>query len=533
MHRRLLLFFCTLILCFSLLVSRLADIASQTTLLAAAGQQSATVLQVAETRGTIYDRKMRPLTGIRTDYVAAVLPGDQSADLLMRHTPEAQRTALLDRLTGGKPFLWPVDSGDLYARGVEVFPVEQRYLDRQPAVHLIGQLDPATGQGASGLELAYDSLLSAAGGSLQMRYFTNALGRGVSNTPAEKIDTGYRSGAGLVLTLDRELQQLVEQAAQPLERGAVVVMDPQTGDLLACASVPAFNPNNPAASMNDPDLPFLNRAFCAYSVGSTFKLLTAATALEQGIPATRTYECRGAIEVLDQTFHCHNLNGHGLLDMQGAIEHSCNPYFISLALEIGGAPLLYKAQQLGFGTAFEAAPGFSSYTGTLPDPRELTAPAATANFGFGQGSLTATPVQIACLVSAMVNGGGAVTPRLVAGSTTDGTSLTEPTAVYSPRQVFLPEATAQVREMMIAVVEEGSGTNAMPARGGAGGKTASAQTGQYVDGEEIVHAWFAGFYPAESPRFVIVVLCEGGESGGDRACPIFRDIADGIAALGL
>ena len=133
----------------------------------------------------------------------------------------------------------------------------------------------------------------------------------------------------------------------------------------------------------------------------------------------------------------------------------------------------------------------------------------------------------------MVNGGGAVTPRLVAGSTTDGTSLTEPTAVYSPRQVFLPEATAQVREMMIAVVEEGSGTNAMPARGGAGGKTASAQTGQYVDGEEIVHAWFAGFYPAESPRFVIVVLCEGGESGGDRACPIFRDIADGIAALGL
>ena len=285
--------------------------------------------------------------------------------------------------------------------------------------------------------------------------------------------------------------------------------------------------------MNDPDLPFLNRAFCAYSVGSTFKLLVAAAALEQGYPPSRSFDCQGAIEVLDQTFHCHNLNGHGVLDMQGALEHSCNPYFISLALELGGAPLLYKAQQLGFGTAFEAAPGFRSYSGTLPTARELLAPAATANFGFGQGALTATPVQIACLVSAIANGGGAITPRLVAGSTVDGTSLTSPTAVYSPRPVFLPEAAEQVRRMMVSVVEEGSGKNAKPQRGGAGGKTASAQTGQYLDGEEVVHAWFAGFYPAEEPRYTIVVFCEGGDSGGDRACPVFKEIADGIAALGL
>ena len=142
-------------------------------------------------------------------------------------------------------------------------------------------------------------------------------------------------------------------------------------------------------------------------------------------------------------------------------------------------------------------------------------------------------MQIACLVSAIANGGGAITPRLVAGSTVDGTSLTSPTAVYSPRPVFLPEAAEQVRRMMVSVVEEGSGKNAKPQRGGAGGKTASAQTGQYLDGEEVVHAWFAGFYPAEEPRYTIVVFCEGGDSGGDRACPVFKEIADGIAALGL
>ena len=533
MYKRFLFSFCAAILCFSLMITRLAGLATQSALLSAADQQSAAVLQVAQTRGVIYDRLMRPLTCIETEQIAAVLPCNQAADALMRRAPAGERQALLEKLTGMRPFLWQVDSGDIYAKGIDVFPVAKRYLDEQPAVHLIGQLDAATGQGASGLELAYDSLLSAAGGSLQMRYFTDALGRGIPNSPPERIDTGYNSGAGLVLTLDRDLQQLTERAAVPLERGAVVIMDPQTGDLLASASVPAFHPNNPAGDMNDPDLPFLNRAFCAYSVGSTFKLLVAAAALEQGYPPSRSFDCQGAIEVLDQTFHCHNLNGHGVLDMQGALEHCSNPYFISLALELGGAPLLYKAQQLGFGTAFEAAPGFRSYSGTLPTARELLAPAATANFGFGQGALTATPVQIACLVSAIANGGGAITPRLVAGSTVDGTSLTSPTAVYSPRPVFLPEAAEQVRRMMVSVVEEGSGKNAKPQRGGAGGKTASAQTGQYLDGEEVVHAWFAGFYPAEEPRYTIVVFCEGGDSGGDRACPVFKEIADGIAALGL
>lgn len=213
--------------------------------------------------------------------------------------------------------------------------------------------------------------------------------------------------------------------------------------------------------------------------------------------------------------------------MRGALEHSCNPYFISLALELGGAPLLYKAQQLGFGTAFEAAPGFRSYSGTLPTARELLAPAATANFGFGQGALTATPVQIACLVSAIANGGGAVTPRLVAVPpwTAPRSPIRPPFTLPAP--VFLPEAAEQIRRMMVSVVEEGSGKNAKPRRGGAGGKTASAQTGQYLDGEEVVHAWFAGFYPAEEPRYTIVVFCEGGDSGGDRACPVFKEIADG------
>ncbi len=532
MYKRVLAVFSLIVLLFGLLIARISLLAVTEPLIEAAHQQSATVLKVAETRGMIYDRKLRPLTGIETDNIAAVLPNSQSADVLMRVTPIEKRAELQQKLTQMRPFLWEVDTTAIYAKGLEVFPVPKRYLDEQPAVHIIGQVDPATGQGASGLERAYDSLLTSAGGAVQMRYATDALQRGLETSPPEIMDSGYLSGAGLVLTLDRDIQEIAEKAAKNVESGAIIIMDPYTGDILAVVSAPAYNPNNPADAMTDNRTPFFNRAFAAYSVGSTFKLLTAATALESGFSAGRTYTCNGAIEVIDQLFRCHNLNGHGTLDMQGALNHSCNPYFISLALEVGGPALAYKAQQLGFGTRFEAAPGYFTAAGSLPTLQELVAPAAVANFGFGQGILSATPVQIATLVSAIANGGGAVTPRLVAGTTADGKAVTTATATYSPRSVFRETAAQQVKEMMIGVVEQGSGKNARPEQGGAGGKTASAQTGQYRDGQEIVHAWFSGFYPAEQPQYTIVVLAEGGDSGSDAACPIFKEIADGLYELG-
>lgn len=531
MYKRFLAIFSLMIFLFGMLITRLSLLSVTEPLIEAAQQQSATVLTVAETRGVIYDRKLRPLTGIASKNIAAVLPNEQAADVLMRATPIEKRNELQNKLTGMRPFLWEVDTQALYARGLEVFLVPQRYSDTQPAVHIIGQIDQATGQGASGIERAYDSLLTSAGGVVQMRYATDALQRGIAASPPEIIDSGYLKGAGLVLTIDRDIQEIAESAAQKLDCGAIVIMDPYTGDILATASFPAYNPNNPSAALSDPLAPFFNRAFAAYSVGSTFKLLTAAAALEAGISPNRTFTCNGAIEVLDQVFHCQNLAGHGTLDMQGALNHSCNPYFISLANEVGGPALVYKAQQLGFGTRFEAAPGYFTAAGTLPTLKELKAPAAVANFGFGQGVLTATPIQIATLVSAIANGGGAVTPRLVAGTTSDGKEITTSTVTYSPRQVFREQAALQVREMMLGVVENGSGKNAKPKQGGAGGKTASAQSGQYINGEEVVQAWFCGFYPAEHPQYTIVVLAEGGYSGSTIAGPVFADIADGLYAL--
>ena len=219
--------------------------------------------------------------------------------------------------------------------------------------------------------------------------------------------------------------------------------------------------------------------------------------------------------------------------MLHAMEKSCNPYFVSLIQLTGGESVAAKAAAIGFGSSLELADGIRASAGRLPTYEELSVPGQTANFGFGQGYLTATPLQIAQLMAAIANDGAAVTPKLIAGYTQDGQEISEHTPTYAPRQVIRESAALQVQQMMIGVVEEGSGTKARPRAWGAGGKTASAQTGTYDEaGEEIVQAWFAGFYPADEPQYAIAVLAEGMESGGDYAAPVFAEICDAIADSG-
>jgi len=471
------------------LTARLAGLAIDPAYTNAVAEQTVNTVEIARTRGTIYDRAMRPLVNAKSEPI------------------EGENATLLTD-----------------------YRLVTRTAEDACAVHVIGTLDPE-GRGASGIECAYDTLLASCGGTLSIRYALDAAGNVLAGRRPRVINDRYDTGAGVVLTLDEGVQRAAEEAAREMERGAVVVMDVENGDLLAVASRPAFDPLDLASSLEDENAPFLNRAFAAYNVGSTFKLLVAAAALDAGIVPPDDFVCAGAIEAGGVTFHCHRLAGHGVIDFEEALAHSCNPYFISLGLALGGKRLLTAAQRLGFGQAWEFAPAFRTAAGTLPSASLLSSDAATANFAFGQGELTATPVQIACLVSAVANGGRCVTPRLVRGTTADGKTLALETAQYAPVRIFSAEAAETVRNGMICVVENGSGTLAKPSAGGAGGKTASAQTGSLDEnGEEIVHAWFSGFYPAQRPQYAIVVLAEGGDSGGDAAAPVFRAIAEALSA---
>ncbi len=532
-QKRVAALFCVLILGFSLVFLRIFLVATGEDLQAVAKAQSSYTLTVDESRGMIYDCNFEPLVNETEGYRLSVLPCDEAAAALTRSLDMDARTKLMPLFESGKPFVQRFDSPYIYAQGITVFTVKERYAKDQLAAHVVGHLD-GDGQGAYGIERAYNELLTKNSGSLGVTYTVDALRRPLVNVPPEVKRNNYANKQGVVLTIDSEMQKIAEEEGGKLiSKGAVVVMEAATGKLRAVASFPDFTPTNIAASLDNPDSPLINRCFAAYNVGSTFKLSGVAAALEAGISTDYKYTCEGSINIDGLNFFCHNRAGHGELDLWGALEHSCNPYFINLARETGYDNVYEMAVMLGFGKSDILCDGLKTAEGTLPTMASLQNNAVLANFAFGQGELTATPVQIAKMISVFANGGYMVYPSLVEGISDKQGAMVETPFEASESYRLLPEDTARtVRQLMVSVVEQGSGTNARPAKGGAGGKTGSAQTGVYnEDKQEIVHAWFSGFFPAEDPRYVIVVLNEGKDSGGDYSAPVFREIADRITNL--
>ncbi|MCX7657895.1 MAG: penicillin-binding transpeptidase domain-containing protein, partial [Oscillospiraceae bacterium] len=297
-------------------------------------------------------------------------------------------------------------------------------------------------------------------------------------------------------------------------------------------SVPAFSPLNVSKSLDDPDSPLINRAFMPYNVGSVFKLVTAAAALEQGISPDLTYECTGKIDVFGQIFKCHKASGHGVLDMQGAIVNSCNTYFINLSEKLSSENFIAKASSFGFGRSIVLANGIVSEKGTLQSAEDLKNPAEKANMSFGQGVLTATPVQIAAMTSAIVNNGKFPKPQLIIGTTEDKQKVS-----FYENQTAFSEATTplialKLREFMAETVNGNAESLARPRNTTAGGKTSTAQTGRYDEkGNEILEAWFTGYFPLDKPKYVVTVLVEDGKSGNTDAAPIFKEIAENITNL--
>jgi len=482
---------------------------------------------------------MRLLVNNQSRFVASVLPTPQAMSELYRVLPEDERYAVLERMRGGLPFALELDTMDINAVGLDVFEVPERFGLQQIAPHVVGYLSDEGRSGVAGIERAFDEVLREKGAGVSASFQMDAMGRTMQGGGTVIERHNMTGTGGVVLTLDANIQLIAQRAlADGAERGAAVVMDVHTGDMLAMASVPAFDQKDIAASLESPYSPFVNRATSGYSIGSVFKGVIAAAALESGFSPSRSYECRGYINVDGQIFRCNNLAGHGVLDMSRAMQVSCNPYFISLGLQLDPALLLIISRNLGLDASLELAPGMLSQRGNLPDLDELSSPAGLGNFSFGQGSSLATPLQMAQMMAVFANQGSSVTPRLVEGLTENGISLSQSAPRFASTSVLSPQTAEIMRQIMVDVIELGSGWPAAPIYGGAGGKTSSAQTGQWEVDEygqpiEIVHAWFVGFYPAQEPRYSIAVFVEGGRSGEHVAAPIFKQITDGIYALGV
>ena len=525
--RRTTIFFLFLMLGMLVAVLSVFTIASGTGLAQTAEQQSSFRLEAARTRGAIYDCKLRGLTGQETEYAAAIVPTIEGAAALSKVLPQEKMAEIYPTMTAGKPFALRVKDS-FSAEGADVFPIEKRYRDSQTAVHVLGYLD-GSGAGVSGIEKLFDRQLTENQGRITATYKVDAMNRVLAGEEKKINDTSFLQRRGVVLTLDQEIQKAAEAALKKyLKKGAVVVTEAPSCKIRAIASAPDFNPNDVAAVLEDTDAPLLNRAFSAYSVGSVFKLVSAAAALEYGISPDTRYTCTGGIQVSDGIFHCYGGESHGEEDMCRAIAQSCNTYFVHVMQQAPQSQFLLTAQNLGFGSGVEVAPGFSTAAGNLPTLDSLKIPKALANFSFGQGDLTATPVQIAGMVNAIASGGQYTPPTLYEGFVNENLQYIEQAKAPETRRVMTQHTASLLRSFMVQSIEDGTSRKFKPASGGAGAKTATAQTGIFVDGVEKVISWVAGYYPQEEPRYVITVVGEDGTGGGATCGPVFKEIADAL-----
>ena len=531
--RRTSAIFAAMVLAAAGLVGQLSWIVSSDQLAQTAQTQSKYTLTVADERGFIYDCKMQPLVGTEQRWQTAVFPTPQNQKKVLDAVEPERKQTVTELLETGKPFVTETTEA-VDAEMVYSFSVPERYTENQTAVHLIGYLD-YNGSGVTGIEKEYDSFLADSGKKIQVTGMLNALQQTIAGVEPEIRIEGAEN-AGVVLTLDSRIQQIVESiGSQMLDKGAIVVMDPYNGQIRAMASFPAYSPSNLGEAVNDQEnKPMLNRALLGYSVGSTFKIVTAAAAMQslgREYCLTREYTCEGAVDVYGQVFRCHLRSGHGELDMFDAMRESCNPWFIGLGQETGGEALLKTAENLGFGETMMLYGDITASGGTLPSVDSLQAPAAVANFSFGQGELTASPVQIARMTAAVVNGGKLVSPTLVLGTTDDGKTL-QSSALPVSRQAISSEIAAQLKVMLAYAVMSDDSSGAKPELVTAGGKTATAQTGQYdEDGNELEQGWFTGFFPADEPQYVVTVLAENEGFGNTSAAPVFAEIADAVAGM--
>lgn len=492
---------------------------------AAAVSQYEIAIEGLDTRGMILDRNAMPLTGGTKQYyyIVGKSVADDELEGIMETIQGRQiakktssffvyRTEILDKEINEKL----KEKYQAY-----VFETEARYSDNQTACHIIGYLNQDEKTGVSGIELLCQNRLKSDENKLTI--WADAAGnilRGISpavqGREREKDAMEERS---VVTTLDRRIQYVCENSLKERTKGgAAVVMDGETGEILAWASAPSFNPNNIEDYLSDDGDCLINKV-CqgAYAPGSIFKIITAAAALESGkCTANQKFQCTGEVTVEGVTLSCTAApeGGHGLLDMKEAMAVSCNCYFAQLGDMIGSQAIIREGSKLGLGEkTFEKFP--EETAGNLPE-EEQTGPWDVSNLSIGQGQILTTPIQMAVVTAAVSNGGFLVEPKLF---------LEEE---ESRKRVMDEEMAEEILEMLKAVTESGMARDSwgMPVWG----KTGTAEAGS--GGEDIKNCWFTGGCRIAGKTYVITVMTEDGISGASSALPVFKDITEFLKQFG-
>jgi peptidoglycan glycosyltransferase len=369
--------------------------------------------------------------------------------------------------------------------------------------------------GTSGLEDAYDAALTPADMTGEP---------GAQFAEIVEAFTGRSAlarGADVVTTIVPAVQNALYSRLALHPRGAGVVLDPRSGAVLALASVPGFNPNALAAEfqalLHDPHSPLLNRAIDGlYPPGSTFKIFTAAAALDSGTETMQsTFYDPGYFTIGNFTLHDNEFESTGTQDLTGAFALSSNVDFGQIALKMGTATFYRYLDRWEIGKSLD----FQLPAGTdrVP-PQDSIVPGELAQMGFGQGALLMTPLRMALLAATIANNGSEPRPYLVRQVVHQG-GISSSYGAAELAQPISADTAANVKNMMVAVVQRGTGTPAqLP------GVTVAGKTGTATNPFGASHSWFVAFAPAESPRVVVAIVVENAGYGAEVAAPIAREV---------
>jgi penicillin-binding protein 2 len=516
-------------------------------------------------RGVIYDRNGRVLAENVPGYTVSLLPGAESslratlariASIANIDSAEIARVLQRARKAPYQPALVLADAPFTVVSALEERRVaipglliqaepKRRYPDTALVAHLIGYVGEVTeGErtakfadvrlgglvGKDGLEREYDSTLRGSEG----QRFLEVSARGQMVREAEAAaNFAPVPGTDLHTTIDLDLQRYISRSFPAGQRGAVLALNPNTGEVLALFSAPGFDPNAFVGGISapywralneNPARPLLDRAIQArYPPGSTWKLAVAAMGLKRGIVGPRSHmpiPCRGGLQFGNRFFRCWDAHGHGDLNLSEAIAQSCDVYFYQLGIKLGVTSMLEDANAWGFrgrtgidlpGEIPSEFPTGPEYYDKLYGARRWTS-AVALNLAIGQGENAQTLVQMVRLYQQLASDGRMRTPFVVRPT---ATTVTENTSLeLSPDQLSI------LRRAMIAVVEQGTARGSRLASLQIAGKTATSQNPHGPD-----HGWFIGFAPAEKPEIVVGAIIEFSKHGSAVAPLVSRIIA--------
>ncbi|MCC6640144.1 MAG: penicillin-binding protein 2 [Deltaproteobacteria bacterium] len=577
---------------FAVFVGRLAQlqIVEGAELRMRSEQNSIRTVRLDAPRGRILDREGRVLASTRPAFDLEVMPSEvRGAERTYRaigqllDTDTAGLRARVDRRRGRERFQPLLVQADLpyeslariethrYALPGVITEVRPRreYTGGDLAAHLLGTLGEVRADqlerpefqtyrqgeviGQTGLEAVLESSLRGSAGGRNV--IVDVAGREVERL--DEVDP--IPGSDVTLTIDLDLQRAAAEAfraespEEPDREGALVALDPRSGDVLAMVSRPAFDPNAFAGGVDaetwrsltkDPLKPLQNRVVAGqYPPGSTYKVFLAAAGLETGLitPSSRVV-CPGSFWYGNRSFKCWKKEGHGAVDLHTSLVRSCDVYYYQLGVRLGVDRIasFSKAFNLGRLTGIplsDEKPGLvPSSEWKLRRFKTPWYPGETVSISIGQGYDLTTPLQLAVAYAAIANGGTLYEPRLVLRRRRSESGIDETKPKINGAVPVKPESLALIRKALAGVVEQPGGTGSKARVPGVpvAGKTGTAQVVRLEHFEGVKeskiprqyrdHAWFVSFAPAEDAEIVVAVLAEHGGHGGSAAAPLAQKV---------